>query len=458
MAVGEGRTYSAPHGIRRFSAQVNINFARKQKKVKTDKKLSDLEAFSKLGDRKGKTESTQALFADYERLQCSRFTVRSAVERPPRIRTRSSHTSVLDSRLSKKKSENLDYTYVFVEETELEKSTRERFMREIKQQKWVENEKKGQRESLISQRHMAHDDGKNFGSKSFVNFTPRPQYCNRLVHTDKDEFSKQFCDVLGSNLCADCTRTQMQQFVIDEHTRNFPDICVSPYVLCVPQETERDVKTPFTVYRECDPLQRRRPSTVLPTPSITGLKTRPNSQCSDEKARLYASTYGDRFPRDGSRLETPVQLEMPFGSSHSSSRRSSISRYLMESKNKASREIGAGSDEDAKRSLSSSSRGVKISTLPQSPKPENKQHKKYSSDRLDPNCFSKRKTGSRFTKSSLRSKTPTISRTGKLSELSYWKFLIPEPPMMEVGRMNVSIYTPKQLPGIKIFDEALFDI
>ena len=464
MAVGEGRTFSAPHGVRWFSNQVNKNFTRKEKKLKKDKKLSNFEAFSNIADRKSATKSTQGLFPDYERLQFSRHSVRSSVEKPPRIRRRTSNTSLLDMRLSEKKSENLDYSYVFVEETDLEKSTRERLMHEVKQQNWMENETKDHRESPLSSRSLSQrkpntvtqDCDKKFGTRSLVSFNPKPQHCNRLVHTDRGEFSKQFCDVLGPGLCADCTRSQMQQFVIDEHTRNFPNICVSPYVLCAPQESERDVKTPFSIYKECDPLQRRRPSTFSPTRNIGGLKTRPNSS-SNERACLHDSTGSDCFLAVSSPSESPVRIETLL-SSHCSSRRSSISRYLMDSKNEVLREKEAGSDEEGKTSVFTSSRRVRIFPAPQSPGPENKNEKQYVSDRLDPNCFNKRKTGSRSTTRSSVCKTPSISRTGKLSELPYWKFLIPEPPMMVVERMNVSIYTPKQIPGIKIFDESFFDI
>lgn len=447
MAVDEGRTFSAPHGIRWSSAKVNKNTTRKEAKRTKDGKLSNFEALSELGDRENAIKSAQAIFAGHERLEVSRPMVCTPVqEKPPRVRRRSSNTRLLDIRLSKKKSEKLDYSYVFVQETDMEKSTSERLMREVKQQNWLENETKTQVESplpcqTLSQRKTSarmYDDHKNFSNKSLISFNPRPQYCNRLVHVDKDEFSKQFCDVLGPGLCADCTKSQMQQFVIDENTRNFPDICVSPYVLCIPQESERDIKTPFTIYRECDPLQRRRPSTISPTHNMNGLKTRPNS-CNNDKAR-------DGF----------VRVSFPF-SSLCCSQRSSVSKYLMESKNDIQRKTESGSEEDAKASVSSSIRRVRISPVLQSPKPEKKNEKKYSADLLNPNCFSKRKLGARSTARSAV-KTPSISRTGKLSELPYWKFLIPEPPMMEVGRMNVSIYTPKQIPGIKIFDESFFDI
>lgn len=96
MAVGEERMSSAPHGIRWFSTQSNKNLARKQK-VKTGKKLSNLEALYKLGDGKREAKSTDPL-------QCFRLTVHSLVEKPPRIRRKTSSTSSLDSKLSKKKS------------------------------------------------------------------------------------------------------------------------------------------------------------------------------------------------------------------------------------------------------------------------------------------------------------------------------------------------------------------
>ena len=458
MAVGEGRTFSAPHGIQ--WSKVNNNSTRKEKKLKKDSKMSSFEAFCELGDREKAIKSAQAIFAGFERLEvCGPIVCTPVQEKPPRVRRKSSNTTLLDIRLSKKKSEKLDYSYVSVKETDLEKSMRERLIREVKQQNWMENETNTQVGSPLSCPNLSqrktigrvYDENKNFSNKSLISFNPRPQYCNRLLHVGKDEFSKQFCDVLGPGLCADCTKSQMQQFVIDEHTRNFPDICVSPYVLCVPQESGRDVNTAFTIYRECDPLQRRRPSTILQTHDKNGLKTRPNS-CNNDKAC-------GGF-RASSPLEATACMETPASSLYSS-RRSSISKSLTELKNEAQRETESGTEEDAKPSVSSSirqsMRRVRISPVPQSSRTENKNENKYSANLLNPNCFSKRKLGARSTARSA-GKTPSISRTGKLSELPYWKFLIPEPPMMEVGRMNVSIYTPKQIPGIKIFDESFFDI
>lgn len=471
MAVGEGRNSTA-HGIRWFSSQANKNFITKQDKLKKDKKLSEFETFSNLVDRKRETKykATQAGFlADYNGTEFSRDMIRSPVEKPPRIRRHSVNTDVIDTRLLQKQSEKLEYNYVVVEETELEKSTRERLIREVKQQNWVENEMKDHQESsCLSQRQNSAatlDGEEHFNSRSLISFAPRVQYLNHMVHMDKGESSKQFCDVLGPGLCTLCTKSQMQQFVIDEHTRSFPDICVSPYVLCVPQESERDIQSSFSIYKECDPLQRRRPSTVSPTHNINGLKTRPNS-CVDGKTRVTGSTYDAHCissesstpglePHHQFRLQTPI-------SSLCSSRRSSITRYLMDSKNQELCAREEGSDEVVQRVVAPNKPRVRISPDVDEPRTDYKDRK---SNNFVPNCFSKRsaapRSSSRLNATRSRrsmSKTPSIERTGKLRELPYWKILIPEPPMMEVERMNVSIYTPKQIPGIKIFDETFFDI
>lgn len=445
----------------RSSTQSNKNNTIKETEtLKIAKILSTFEAFCKRGDRNKTTESKQTPFDDYERLEVSaQAMLRSLVEKPPRIRRKSSNTSLLDTRLSKKKGEKLDYSYVFVEETDFEKSTKERLIHEVKNQNWVENETKSHFGSPLlcsdsqprRENAKMHDFDENFSSESQLRrFNNKPQYRNRFVHMDKGEVSKQFCDVLG--VCADCTKSQMQQFVIDENTRNFPEICVSPYVLCVPEESERDIKTLYTIYKACDPLQRRRPSTISLTHNKNGLKTRPNS-CNEGNANLHDA---GGFPSVGSTSESSERIETPF-SSRCSSRRSSITRYLMESKDAVFHVTESGSHAGAKASVSSNPRRVRIFPVPQSPSTEHTNEKTHSVDKLDPNSFNKRKLAARSaTRSALKKRS--ISRTGKLSELPYWRFLIPEPPMMDVARMNVSIYTPKQIPGIKIFDESFFEI
>ena len=120
-----------------------INTIKETETPNIAKILSNFEAFCKRGDRNKTTESKEAPFDDYERLEVSaRSMLRTPVEKPPRIRRKPSNKGFLDTRLSKKKSEKLDYSYVFVEETDFEKSTRERLIREVKNQNWVENETK----------------------------------------------------------------------------------------------------------------------------------------------------------------------------------------------------------------------------------------------------------------------------------------------------------------------------
>ncbi|XP_022791979.1 uncharacterized protein LOC111331181 [Stylophora pistillata] len=455
---------------------MNKTAIRKQNKSKEGKKLQEFEVFSKFGDLTTKNKCTPtSLFGSYENVALPRSKIRSAVEKPLKIRRKSVHTEALDARLVQRQRENLDYTDVFVTETDLEKSTRERLIRKVKQQNWADSERSSHHENALSTPSMlgrkmgvaAPLHGTRLKTGNLIAFAPRVQYCDRLVHVGKDKYSKQFCDVLGPNLCTDCTKSQMQQFVIDEQIRRFPDICVSPYVLCVPQESERDLKTPFSVYKECDPLQRRRPWPASLTHHLQGLKTRPNS-CTDEKSRSYDSKYAtDYIPSESQNciphipLEIGHRLESPF-SSVGSSRRSSITRFLMESKNFEVRTKSENSAEDGKMDVFQISlRGI----IPPAFRSPMADYNDGGEGSLEANCFGKRgrisHSSSRLNITRSRSsmcKTPSIERTGKLRELPYWKILIPEPPMMEVGRMNVSIYTPKQIPGIKIFDESFFEI
>lgn len=450
MAVGESRAFSAPQWR---SSQVNKACSRK---VGYLKKMNSYEAYCKLRDAKDITESSHAFLAENGRLKVSSQCVpRSAIcTKPPRL---SLSASLLGTRLSKEKSEKLDYSYVLVEETDWEKAMRERLIQELNQPSSIKDQLQTHPRSSLSHPHSLNreintrvpDINKNLSYRSSVRMiNPKPKYCNRPVHRDKGEFSKQFCDVLGPALCSDCTRSQMQQSVIDEQVKNFPDIFVSPYVLCAPQENEsQDAKMPSSTYGENDPLQRRLPSRILPTQRKDGLKTRPNSP----KHNSVRFNNGVILTSGGSLSESPIGVEC-------SSRRSSISRCLMACKNSALYETStnydeteSGSNEDIENLVSS--RNARL----WGEKSENKSESAYSADSQVNNFFGKTSRRARDTTKNGR-KTSSISRTGKLSELPYWRILIPEPPMMEVERMNVSIYTPKEIPGIKIFDESFFDI
>ena len=60
--------------------------------------------------------------------------------------------------------------------------------------------------------------------------------------------------------------------------------------------------------------------------------------------------------------------------------------------------------------------------------------------------------------SSTRKISPMSQEGWSEKQIEAWKLLAPTPPQIEVSQMNVSMYTPKELPGIKIFDESLFMI
>lgn len=422
------------------------------------KKLHNYEDCCKFVEPKDRIQSSQAVLVQCESLEVSTEAgVRSAVcTRPDRLSLTSRQR---DTRLSKGKNEKLDYSYVLMKETDLEKAMRLQFIREVNQQGWVDDRPKTLSRSSLLYPYLlhrkinttVHDTNSNHCYKPSVRINPRPQYCNRSMHMNKGEFSKQFCDVLGPGLCADCTKSQMRQFVVDENTQNFPDICVSPYALCTPQESEKRAKA--STNREFDPLQRKVPSRTLPTRNKDGLKTRPNS-C-NRGSELFHNRV--TFSPDGSSSESPNQQQTTFSSSRCSSRRSSLSRYLTEYKNSTvlPTTVSSSNAEDTKNSVSSIQ--ARISTEETSDDKSGSPERGRYTDRLDNNF----KTSRRATDSTAKNgkKSRSISRTGKLSELPYYlKFLIPEPPMMEVERMNVSIYTPKKIPGIKIFDESFFDI
>ena len=69
-----------------------------------------------------------------------------------------------------------------------------------------------------------------------------------------------------------------------------------------------------------------------------------------------------------------------------------------------------------------------------------------------------RTRGSLSLHSSTRKISPMSQEGWSEKQIEAWKLLAPTPPQIEVSQMNVSMYTPKELPGIKIFDESLFVI
>lgn len=268
------------------------------------------------------------------------------------------------------------------------------------------------------------------------------RYCDRAIYLKNSGIPRHFCDILGPGMCADCMKARKKQANINDSVESFPDISVSPYQLCVPPENDpRKPKTPSKVYKDCDVLFRKRSmSRSSPNGRTTGSPARPNSSISEntDLRQSFASSPALSSVSEYSRgLGTPNSLSV--STPDPNPRRTSIARYI--DKN-LSGEQGVKNRKGTKSAASKTRAKPKLERN-HSDLHQNVFHKAISA---------RMRTGGRS------SRTPTIERRGKLNEGSYWRFLIPEPPVMEVGRMNVSIYTPKDLPGIKIFDESLFDI
>lgn len=296
------------------------------------------------------------------------------------------------------------------------------------------------------------------------------RFCDRAIFMKSTDLSKHFCDILGPGMCTDCTRTRKQQASVEDFVENFPEISVSPYMLCVPSENDvTKPKTPTHVYKNCDMFRKRSTSRMSSYDIAKNTSpTRPNS----------SSLYG--YPLPSSRTSSPWpqsptnftqgfpqrHLNTPNSlSSRPSSRRSSIARYI-DSKSDDCKHLKAFSESESSNHGNECQENQEVRTIKSvrittSPKKINTKPtiERQSSD-LHQNVFHKaisaRTNGG--TSGAKSARTMAIERRGKLSELPYWRFLIPEPPVMEVGRMNVSIYTPKDIPGIKIFDDSLFDI
>ena len=464
MAVGERRRVSPNQA--RFDC---IPVARNHSKMVNEQKLFEFPSYS---CKLKRFRHNAILSTDFQKFELHSQRVHSSpMKKPLRIyRSSSNGTRLMDTRLSKTTSDNLDYYHVVVEETELEKATRERLMREVRQQNWIENEDRSDAcERPVSSLSLPprQKDSANlvednpWKRSSAISLTEAERHHRRGMHVDRGQFSKAFCDVLGPTLCADCTKSQMQLFDEDEHCRAFPNICVSPYALCVLQESEQDATR--SMHNEWNPFAPSRNSRASPANTAKGSKTRPNSHI-DERSSYRESTQSATFCNKSTLHFDPSGLEVraatPCSSRCRSPRKSSISRYL-ESRNKELHELEDGRRHCNERNTDSQSPGqVQINPSVHFTGPSTN-----TQDNLDAENYLKNTAPSACSAPAILKRSravhksaPVIEKTGKLSELPYWKFLIPEPPKMEVERMNVSMYTPKEIPGIKVFDEAFFDI
>ena len=285
--------------------------------------------------------------------------------------------------------------------------------------------------------------------------------CSRAFgKNDRDMLAKEFCTILGPEMCNECLRSWEKTLEDAELTFCHPDVNISPYSLCVPLRTKSAINknnslTTTIQCGQCDAIYRRfglvrsyriendagvmmtRPSScnsncsntfhTLPShvsPSVTLPSF--GSPCSspDFQARNMAS----KFLKENSRNLCRTRFNQP--------EKKGQTNDNFKKNNEKNNSQAAEEDADMPPRVTA----VTIRTL------DGTKRLQYN------NVMAKSKQ-----KLSIRH-SRKIERTGKLNELPYWKFLIPEPPQIGLERMNVSIYTPKSIPGIKIFDESLFEI
>ena len=379
---------------------------------------------------------------------------------PKDLRRTKSSPGVRPTRKGPVQAGAFEYKTVTMGETDAEKAVRDNLLEETKEKNWVEGQK-----SRVSSAYVTPTNSLGLTPRKYsvrpesadrrlrdvtrVSFKTSGHFCDRALRLENGDFSKQFCDVFGPGMCSDCTRARRQHISIEDHVQSFPGISVSPYLLCV-QSDDETFRTPSASPRERDALYRRSLRRASPnTPATLGsVRARPNSS-NDVRTNTPASDVPSSVPffiNDADTLSAdgswrPLRRSESPSSSISDSRRSSVS-LSEESNAQATRD---GSDDTVSRTTTGNEPAIPAAL-----------------DRLLPGIAQERRgsarPGSRFNSGRDRMKTPTIERRGKLKELPYWRFLIPEPPKMEVGRMNVSIYTPKEIPGIKIFDESFFNI
>lgn len=88
----------------------------------------------------------------------------------------------------------------------------------------------------------------------------------------------------------------------------------------------------------------------------------------------------------------------------------------------------------------------------------NSQARPYTSTTVPCETNLRTRATSFISRGNARKISPMSQEGWSEKQIEAWKLLAPTPPQIEVSQMNVSMYTPKELPGIKIFDESLFVI
>lgn len=210
-----------------------------------------------------------------------------------------------------------------------------------------------------------------------------------------------YCEVLNNGNCNECRRTKQRLSSINSSLSNYPDLETGSYLLFLTVSEKQRKTTPSS-------NTSIMATPVLPDSGYTTQQSWRNSPVMSERSRSRvraASAVASEcnwFPSDnseGSGYTSPVAW------------RPSTSKSV--------------------RFDTSSPSGQRVLTS---------------------------RTSKSRTPNSIRRISPLSQEGWSVKQIEAWRLLAPTPPQIEVSQMNVSIFTPKELPGIKIFDESLFVI
>ena len=221
--------------------------------------------------------------------------------------------------------------------------------------------------------------------------------CKRVSSQEKRNFhGSVYCEVLGNGTCTGCTKCTKTLSSINSSLAEYPDLNTGGYLLFLTlnEKLQKNTKNSAVPWDSGFSSQRIRSSPGIAENPHSRRRVRTASVLASELRRLSIET-PEKSPRASATLWRPSSSETTnFDTNSPSGQRVSSCRMSMRN----------------------------ISTPRRRP-------------------------------------ISVLSQEGwSVKQIEAWKLLAPTPPQIEVSQMNVSMYTPKELPGIKIFDESFFVI
>lgn len=226
---------------------------------------------------------------------------------------------------------------------------------------------------------------------------------NNSVEERRSLVHSVYCEVLGNGNCSECTRLSQKLSNVNRSLAKYPGLETGSYLL----------------FRSIS--EKHRKNAEISRALTLSKSVSPDSGYSSQRTWRSSPTFAQR-PQSHCRARTASLLA------------SELNRL-------------------SGKNLEKSPRGSPIPW----PSPTSKSVRFDSNSCAGDPVSSSRMNGARSPRTAR--KISAFSQEGwSVKQLEAWKLLAPTPPQIEVSQMNVSMYTPKELPGIKIFDESLFVI